>query len=45
MSESEGRPNHERGVFSFLGTQWRAFIGADQLAIDLTRPTTTAVHQ
>jgi hypothetical protein len=45
MSESGGRANHEHGVFSFLATQWRAFIGADRLAIDLTRPTTKAVRQ
>ena len=45
MSESEGRANHEHGVFLFLATQWRALIGADRLAIDLSWPTTKAVRQ
>ena len=45
MSESEGRANHEHGVFSFLAAQRRALIGADRLAMDVTWPTTKAVRQ
>ena len=47
MSEPAGRANHEHGLFSFLGSQWRALIGAGLLAVGLVWLTTRmdAVHQ